>query len=78
MEKPDPDIKWITKKGESKCLGIMDYHHLKNCKNMLVRGKKMYLPIYQHLVREITYRDWVMSNKEDDNPMSRFDLIDFD
>lgn len=78
MERPDPNIEWLTKDGKTKKLGQMDYHHLKNCRQMLVRGKKTYAFIYQHIVKEIEYRNWKKLHKEDDKPTTRFDLIDLE
>ena len=78
MKKPDPQIEWITKKGEKKLLGKMDYNHLCNCRDMLIRGKKNSSSIYQQICEELKYRDWRKSSEKDKTPMSRFDLMDFD
>jgi len=81
VEQPDPNIVWRTKKGINKYLREMDYNHLKNSRNMLQRGNKTHLSIYRQLDEEIKYREWKMAkekNQRDDDPTSRFDLIDFD
>lgn len=78
MERPDPDIKWMTKDGKTKKLGQMDINHLKNCRQMLIRGKNTNTPIFQYVTAEISYRQWKKLHKEDDKPTTRFDLIDLE
>ncbi len=78
MERPNPHRQWKTKEGDMRQLSDMDYNYLKNCKNMLERGNKAHLAMYSHLNEEIKYREWKKKNSKDNDPTSRFDLIDLD
>ena len=78
MERPDTGRLWQTKQGELLKLSEMDYNHLKNCKKMLYRGGKSYLPMYLYLCEEIDYREWERKHSKDTESTSRFELLDFD